>query len=886
MEEQQTLLEKPSSRLRCCWSIRSLLLIFPALVVSMVLFVGIFVWVLSYVFSRNSIRDMTNQVQQQLSSRIMARGSALLDIPPYSCNIISANVKMGINDVTNYTSQRELLWRYFQTFSQASFLSTSTNDDIYYSYERMVNGTIQFYRLDATTNNTRYVYACDNTTGLPIAGWGPVGSRLGYRPTTRDWYKDTIAAGKGIWSSIYLFSNGVTGLTRSNILSYPNGTVFGVVTTDFVLGELNLFMRTIKVSDNGRAFMVEKNGLLIATSSGPIDDGATLNRLPAVNSSDSVIARISKNLVAQYGTFGNIIPADRTSLSTSYFMDGQNMLLEISNFTYDPLLNWIIVVIVPELDFLSRVLQSTAITMSVSGVALFVSLVLALAISLALGAMIARPLEVVSKQMRRIANIDFTDKDKNALSSLYEFTQMEYALKQMKQGLSQFKKFVPREFLKAINCDQVSEVKLGLSLTREFSLLYIDIPEFYKYAKGLSSNELLSFVNKYIGQVSPIIQKKKGFIAKHFGVGFLIAFPDTKKALNAAKKIQQTLGYLQLPNVDKAVNACMAIHTGSVTAGTVGEEDTIDTALMSEVVAMTMLLYSVGKRYKCNIVTTKETLASKTLKKVAKTRLVGMYKIKNADNGMVEVLEVVDSDSYKVNSTETYNKASSIIFGGKGNYQDAISALQSIAKQNPHDALAASHLALCKQLNDRSMLKHLNLSVQDALNDPVMFESLEKFCNQELNAEAINLWKLMRQTIDAPVSERKQLTEKMFKEFIDKNAASAVNIRDETRNKIQQAIAPNSSTALDKEFFHPLIVEIQILLMDPFKRWKTTDSSYQSFFASACRTAPSLPVVELDLGMTFNVVEGTLGFDNTQVEYDQQSTAQLASMQKKKSFII
>lgn len=655
------------------------------------------------------------------------------------------------------------------------------------------------------------------------------------------------------------------GLTHARVLRNSTGSIFGVVTADIVLGELNLFIRSIKISENGKAFIVEKSGLLVASSAGSLDDG-TLVRLPAANSSDATISDVAKYFIRTYGSFSAIplsSSSNSTGLSLKYTLEtGVSSFVQVARFSYHPALDWIIVVVVPESDVMSKVYQSTAVTMSITGATLFLSLVLALVLSLVIGHVISAPLELVSIQMQRVANVDFSEKDKNALSSLYEFLRMEQALGQMKKGLVKVKKFVPKLFLSSIKCDKVSEIQLGSSLNRDYTFLYIDFPDFTPYAKMLSSDELMAIVNNFLGLTGPIIRKKGGFIAKHFGVGILVAFSDAKKAISAATAIFKQGGLVvNKNNEQKVFSMSMALHTGAVTAGTVGEEENMDMTLISETVALVSFLYVVAKRFRCGLVASKSTLAGKGLAKASTTRLVGSFRIRNENNALLEVVEVINVDKNKSEKIGNYEKASTILFGGKGTFNDATAALEEIVKQNPGDALAAAHLQLSKSLASKNSTHSINLSIQEGLKDESILAAFEQFCKQELNSENINLWKALQLYRNATTNEERHgIAKNMYDNFIDMNAPQTVNIRDTTRKQISTALS--NPSLFTPEFLDPLFVELQVLMVDPWKRFKSTEPFLTAFFSSKCRLGPSLPAVELDLGMTFSM-DGSLTFDST-----------------------
>lgn len=94
------------------------------------------------------------------------------------------------------------------------------------------------------------------------------GKRPAFDPRTRPWYKEAIAAGKPIWSSIYAgFTPGTIFIAASQPLYDPKGKLVGVSGTDLSLLSIQTFLAETPVSPTGQTFLIERSGLLVASSS-------------------------------------------------------------------------------------------------------------------------------------------------------------------------------------------------------------------------------------------------------------------------------------------------------------------------------------------------------------------------------------------------------------------------------------------------------------------------------------------------------------------------------------------------------------------------------------------------------------------------------------------
>lgn len=88
-----------------------------------------------------------------------------------------------------------------------------------------------------------------------------------FDPRERPWYKAGQGAETHTWTSIYIdFKTLQLVGTRARRVNNAVGEFEGVVATDLSLQHLNEFLRRLKLSPNGFAFVVERDGNLIATS--------------------------------------------------------------------------------------------------------------------------------------------------------------------------------------------------------------------------------------------------------------------------------------------------------------------------------------------------------------------------------------------------------------------------------------------------------------------------------------------------------------------------------------------------------------------------------------------------------------------------------------------
>jgi diguanylate cyclase (GGDEF)-like protein len=219
-----------------------------------------------------------------------------------------------------------------------------------------------------------------------------VESRI-FDPRDRPWYKAGQSAATQTWTSVYIdFKTLQLVATRARRVANAAGEFEGVVATDLLLEHLNQFLRKLKLSANGFAFIVEPDGNLIATSRGPhIRKGANGNneRLNAAASGDPM-------LVATYHAVKSLTTdADaKTGFNTAAFKgpDGKTIQAGYARLRDKAGLDWTVAVAVPRSDFMQKVTDNVRQTVA-----------LALLACLLIGATGFMVLNVIADNLRRLA---------------------------------------------------------------------------------------------------------------------------------------------------------------------------------------------------------------------------------------------------------------------------------------------------------------------------------------------------------------------------------------------------------------------------------------------------------------------------------------------------
>ncbi|MEM9007091.1 MAG: ATP-binding protein [Cyanobacteria bacterium P01_F01_bin.86] len=332
-----------------------------ALVIPFVLQIFVAVGLTGYISLRNgqeAVNDVASQLRREISNRIRERLNDHSEIPHLVNQVNSEAVRRGELQTQNQASERylwkqiqyleEVTWLYFGDADDGSFIGAQNTDD---AIQVVINDSStdfwgHYYSFDATGNRDKLVR---------------VNPRV-YDARTRPWFQTATKAQGAVWSDIYA-SVGLPQLIVSAVLPVydETGKLLGVTGVDFSLDDIGEFLENIAIGKTGQAFVMDSQGLLVASSTGekPYVVGAndTIERTPAINS-QNVLTQQTAQVLAQR------LDADRGNDHTQFKFqaEGQNQFVQVSRFADQQGIDWLIVVVVPEADFMEQIAANTRTT--------------------------------------------------------------------------------------------------------------------------------------------------------------------------------------------------------------------------------------------------------------------------------------------------------------------------------------------------------------------------------------------------------------------------------------------------------------------------------------------------------------------------------------------
>ncbi|MBD2578105.1 SpoIIE family protein phosphatase [Oscillatoria sp. FACHB-1406] len=218
-----------------------------------------------------------------------------------------------------------------------------------------------------------------------------------FDPRTRPWYKTAVSAMQASWSPIYKSARyNKLQITATLPIYSPTGQLLGVLGSNIFLSDIDEFLQKLAIAKSGKAFVIERSGDIVATSSRELqqlqrdvpDDSTRLN-IKTIQ--EPILQGVAQRLTTNRRSLADI--AKTTSLKLS--IAGQPYQIRITPVDNVKNLNWLIIVAIPESDFMGEMYANTRNTILLT--------LGALAITISLGIIAARRIALPLEQMTQAA---------------------------------------------------------------------------------------------------------------------------------------------------------------------------------------------------------------------------------------------------------------------------------------------------------------------------------------------------------------------------------------------------------------------------------------------------------------------------------------------------
>ncbi len=348
---------------------------------------------------QKAVNDLAMQLRNQTSAQVTHHLEEQLTIPNQINQLNLDAINIGTLSLQDFDRMGQTFYRQMQTFN-VGYINFANPQGEFIGVERLTDGTLLINETRKPALSQMSIYKADAQ-----------GKRLKLERTVSDqpsvtlegWYADAVNARKPLWSAIYQWDDKPDVMSISS--SYPiynrQKQLLGVVGVDLILSEFNEFLQNQQASPTGEVFIVERNGLLVASSASEAPfllHKGKAQRMPASESRNPLIKASADYLISHFGDLTKI----QAIHALSFRMAGQQQFVQVTPW-HDPNgLDWLVVVVVPEADFMEQINANTRTTVLLC----LLSLIFAILLGLMTSHWISRWLQHLVKVSQQLARGD------------------------------------------------------------------------------------------------------------------------------------------------------------------------------------------------------------------------------------------------------------------------------------------------------------------------------------------------------------------------------------------------------------------------------------------------------------------------------------------------
>lgn len=261
-----------------------------------------------------------------------------------------------------------------------------------------------------------------------------------------------------------------------------------------------------------------------------------------------------------------------------------------------------------------------------------------------------------------------------------------------------YAKFVPLRLIQLFSKVSETRVKRGDFIVKQMSVLSSDIRDFTAISESLSPEETFLFLNDFLRQVGPTIRSHNGFIEKYVGDAIFALFErQPEDALLAAIEMHKTTARWNKESKSHRVGEIrigVGIHFGELMLGIIGEEQRIESAVLSDSLGVANSLESMTKKYGAKIILSLDALLELQHPDSYPHRLLDFIKIpaKQKLIGIAQVLVdgVEEAFELKLKTKEQFEESVHLFWDGE--FEKAGAGFRAVFAIDPTDKAAKLYL--------------------------------------------------------------------------------------------------------------------------------------------------------------------------------------------------
>ncbi|MGG6296006.1 ATP-binding protein [Leptolyngbya sp. AN02str] len=369
-------------------------------IVQVAVAVGLTGW-LSIRNGQRAVNDVARQLRTEITNRIDSEVRHNLQTADTANRLAIAALLREGAELQNVRSPETIHWDFLKNIDEVSGFGFANTIGDFSAVQRRNKGDQSIYFIEYANASTEQKWL-SNEVNLQKQ---IVNSALGDNPVdgrTRPWYTAAVEAQGAAWSPIYTSVSRSADKTLAMNVARPiydgDRTLQAVSGVIFNLRQISQYLDGLELSETGQMFIMERSGALVGTSDGAdpftvLED--KVERLQATDSDHPLIRAAASHLQQRFGELEGITTAQQLEFQ----LDGKRQFLQVTPLSFGNGINWLIVVAVPESDFMEQIHANTRNTVLLC----LTALAIASLVSVLLARWISRPIMDLSQASRAIA---------------------------------------------------------------------------------------------------------------------------------------------------------------------------------------------------------------------------------------------------------------------------------------------------------------------------------------------------------------------------------------------------------------------------------------------------------------------------------------------------
>ncbi len=343
---------------------------------------------LSFRNGQKAVNDLAYQLVDKANQQVDEHLDLYLSIPQQLNRLNADAIAAGQLRIDQPDAAEKQFWSEARVFDTINYIGYVLNDGTQVGAGRYLNGTdlLVFENLPGDGKAADYLTDDQgNRTRLV--------QRYDYDPLPD--YQDALEAGEPSWSPVFVAEiNNTETETAAATLQDPETAadlgihyyataaatyplydkaqnLLGIFNVDVLLTGISRYLQSLQISPSGQVFVIDRQGLLVGSSDRqPIlyrEDGVT-QRYAAQDSPNPLIRAIATTL-QQAQPLDNITTDQEFQLT----WNGQRQFVQVAPWRGTDGLDWLVVITLPESDFMAQIDANTRSTVFLCALALLVA---------------------------------------------------------------------------------------------------------------------------------------------------------------------------------------------------------------------------------------------------------------------------------------------------------------------------------------------------------------------------------------------------------------------------------------------------------------------------------------------------------------------------------